>query len=126
MITISTLEEIEAVVDPETVLLDSRVRSYQWSLTTSGEGWCSVDDPTPITSGHLQRFGPLKVLHCTVSDAEPAPLDVTSEQQAAAKRLTPLLTEDGDWLVDPESAQFHADIATLLRMAGVEPIRHTY
>ena len=59
--------------------------------------------------------------------AQQALLDAASpEQVAAAKRLTPLMTEDGDWLVDPDSAQFAADIATLLRAVGVEPVRHTY
>lgn len=50
----------------------------------------------------------------------------TKEQVEAARRLTPLMTEDGDWLVDPEGAQFHADIETLVRMAGVEPVEHSY
>ena len=37
MKTITTIEEVLAVVDPETVLLDSKCRSYQWSLTMGGE-----------------------------------------------------------------------------------------
>ncbi|WP_251153825.1 hypothetical protein [Cellulosimicrobium sp. Marseille-Q4280] len=52
--------------------------------------------------------------------------DPTPEQVASAQRLALLTSEDGDWLVDPESAQFHADIATLVRMAGVEPVAHSY
>lgn len=56
--------------------------------------------------------------------AEPHPTQ--EEAQAAARRLTPLLTEDGDWLVDPESAQFHDDIATLIRAVGVQPVKHRY
>ena len=55
---------------------------------------------------------------------EPAP--TPAEAQAAARRLTPLLTEDGDWLVDPESAQFHDNITTLIRSVGVQPIKHRY
>jgi hypothetical protein len=50
----------------------------------------------------------------------------TPEQVAAARRLALLTSADGDWLVDPESAQFHDDIATLVRMAGVEPVAHSY
>lgn len=55
-----------------------------------------------------------------------APEPTVEEAQAAAHRLTPLLTEDGDWLVDPESAQFHDDIATLVRAVGVQPLKHYY
>lgn len=50
----------------------------------------------------------------------------TDEVQAAAKRLTPLMTEDGDWLIDPESQQFHDDIRTLVEAVGVEPVKHSY
>jgi hypothetical protein len=52
--------------------------------------------------------------------------DPTTDQVAAARCLALLTSEDGDWLVDPESAQFHDDIATLVRMAGVEPVAHSY
>lgn len=56
------------------------------------------------------------------ADVRPTP----EEAQAAARRLTPLLTEDGDWLVEPESAQFHEDIATLIRAVGVQPVKRSY
>lgn len=71
---ITTPEELDAVTDPETVLMDCKKRAYQWNLSMGGsEGWFSVDDPTPITSHHLLRFAPLTVLHDPSAPSVPAP-----------------------------------------------------
>jgi len=67
--TITTVEELDALEDPETVLVDFKHNAYQWGIGLDGsEGWQSTRDPNPITSNHLWRFAPITVLH------EPEPL----------------------------------------------------
>ena len=60
---VTTVEELKALEDPETVLVDFKQNAYQWGIGLDGsEGWQSTRDPNPITSDHLLRFMPLTVL----------------------------------------------------------------
>lgn len=61
---VTTVEELDGLEDPEVILVDYKHNAYQWGIGLDGsEGWQSTRDPNPITSHHLWRFAPLRVLH---------------------------------------------------------------
>ena len=64
--------------------------------------------------------------HRNVRHRWPKMSSYAEDARSAAMRLRMLVTEDGDWLVDPNSKQFQEDVATLVHLAGLEPIKHSY
>jgi hypothetical protein len=60
---VATVDELIALEDPATVLVDYLENAYQWGIGLDGsEGWQSTRDPNPITSNHLWRFSPITIM----------------------------------------------------------------
>lgn len=77
------------------------------SLFPDWWGGNEVDRAAAAVLGEMTAGG------LTVTTASGAGAGLAQVKEAAG-RLHPLLTEDGDWLVDVESAQFHDDVRTLV------------
>jgi hypothetical protein len=62
--TVTDVAGLDALADPETILVDYDGHPYQWGIDMNDEeGWMSPHDPLVITSAHLWRLKPLTVLH---------------------------------------------------------------